>query len=109
MIRVEIPVGVSYDADPKAVEKILLGIAQNEPLVENFRAPAVRFVELGDNSINFLLQVWIDVQKTARKRIRSQLYYAIFDALQQAGIEIPYPQRDLHVRSNKTSNNLNAQ
>jgi len=109
MIRVEIPVGVSYDADPKAVEKILLEIAQNEPLVENFRAPAVRFVELGDNSINFLLQVWIDVQKTARKRIRSQLYYAIFDALQQAGIEIPYPQRDLHVRSNKTSNNLNVQ
>ena len=100
MIRVEIPVGVSYDADPKAVEKILLEIAQNEPLVENFRAPAVRFVELGDNSINFLLQVWIDVQKTARKRIRSQLYYAIFDALQQAGIEIPFPQRDLHVRSN---------
>ncbi len=100
MIRMEIPVGVSYDADPKVVEKILLEIAQNEPLVENFRAPAVRFSEFGDNSINFLLQVWIDVQKTARKRIRSQLYYAIFDALQQAGIEIPYPQRDLHVRSN---------
>ena len=108
MIRMEIPVGVSYDADPKEVERILLEIAQKEPLVETYREPAVRFAEFGDNSINFLLQVWIDVRKTARKRIRSQLYYAIFDALQQTGIEIPFPQRDLHVRSNVTSKDLNA-
>lgn len=99
MIRVEIPVGVSYDADPKAVANILLEIAQKEPLVTKFREPAVRFVEFGDNSINFLLQVWIDVRQTARKRLRSQLYFAIFNALQEAGIEIPYPQRDLHIRS----------
>ena len=108
MIRVEIPVGVSYNADPKEVERILLEIAQKEPLVEKYREPAVRFAEFGDNSINFLLQVWIDVRKTARKRLRSQLYFAIFDALQQTGIEIPFPQRDLHIRSNETSNDLKA-
>jgi len=100
MIRIRIPVGVSYDADPKAVEKILLSVAKNEPLVENFREPDVRFVEFGDNSINFELMIWINVQKTPRKRVCSQLYFAIFDELGKAGIEIPFPQRDLHIRSN---------
>ena len=59
-------------------------------------------------AIPILLQVWIDVRKTARKRLRSQLYFAIFDALKAAGIEIPFPQRDLHIRSNLTSKDLNA-
>jgi small-conductance mechanosensitive channel len=56
-------------------------------------------VEYGDNSINFELLFWIDVRNTARRRVRSALYFAIFEALKAAGIEIPFPQRDLHIRS----------
>ena len=98
-IRMELVVGASYDADPREVEKILLEVAVAEPLVSDYRAPAVRFVEYGDNSINFELLFWIDVRKTARRRVRSDLYFAIFEAFKQAGIEIPFPQRDLHIRS----------
>jgi len=94
-----VPVGVSYDADPKEVEKILLDIAEKEPMIERHEKPAVRFIEFGDSSLNFELLVWIDVQKTARKKIRSRLNFAIFEALQNAGIEIPFPQRDIHIRT----------
>jgi small-conductance mechanosensitive channel len=98
-IRMELPMGVSYDADPRQVEQILLGAAQKEPMVVDYRQPAVRFTEYGDNSINFELLFWIDVRRTPRRRVRSALYFKIFDELKQAGIEIPFPQRDLHLRN----------
>ena len=99
LIRIELPVGVSYSADPRQVEKILLAAAENEPLVERTHVPAVRFVAYADNSINFQLLVWIDVRKTPRRRIRSNLYFVIFEEFAKAGIEIPFPQRDVHIRS----------
>jgi len=98
-IRMDLAVGVSYNADPREVEKILVDVAVNEPLVSDFRAPSVRFVGYGDNSINFDVLFWIDVRQTARRLVRSNLYFAAFEALKTAGIEIPFPQRDLHIRS----------
>ncbi len=98
MIRLDLDVGVSYDADPRQVEEILVDAAKKEPLVARYRRPEVRFVAYGDNSINFQLLFWIDVRTTARRRVRSALYFTIFDALKAAGIEIPFPQRDLHIR-----------
>ncbi|MFC1580202.1 mechanosensitive ion channel family protein [Thermodesulfobacteriota bacterium] len=99
MIRIELPVGVSYGADPREVEKILLEIATKEPLVAKYRRPAVRFVEYGDSSINFELLIWMNVRDVPRRRVRSALYFSIFEAFREAGIEIPFPQRDIHVRS----------
>lgn len=98
-IRIDLAVGVSYNADPREVEKILKDVAVGEPLVSDFRAPSIRFVGYGDNSINFDVLFWIDVRQTARRLVRSNLYFAAFEALQAAGIEIPFPQRDLHIRS----------
>lgn len=99
MIRISIPVGVSYDADPHRVRDILLRCARNEPLAGQFKTPEVQFASYGESSIDFELLVWIDARKVAPKRIRSNLYFAIFAALKEAGIEIPFPQRDLHLRS----------
>ncbi|MBN2033250.1 MAG: mechanosensitive ion channel [Deltaproteobacteria bacterium] len=99
LIRIEIPVGVSYNADPLHVEQIMLKVAEKEPLVSNNEEPQVRFVEYGDSSINFELLVWIDVRTVPRRKVRSALYFAIFDEFKKAGIEIPFPQRDVHVRS----------
>ena len=99
MIRIDLPVGVSYSADPQTVKKILLEVAEKEPLVAKFKKPAVRFVEYGDSSINFELLIWIDVRKTPRRAVRSALYFDIFEEFRKAGIEIPFPQRDIHIRS----------
>ncbi len=99
LIRIRVPVGVSYAASPEQVKEILLNVASNESLVSKTKPPQVYFVEFGDSSINFELLVWIDVRTTALNRIHSALYFAIFAALAEAGIEIPFPQRDLHIRS----------
>ena len=99
MIRIELPVGVSYGTDPREVEGILLEIAEKEPLVSKHEKPAVRFVEYGDSSINFELLIWINVRDVPRRRVRSELYFSIFEAFKREGIEIPFPQRDIHVRS----------
>lgn len=99
LIRIELTVGVSYKADPRKVEKILLAAAENEPLVDKTHNPTVRFVEYADNSINFELLVWINVRQTPRRMVRSNLYFVIFEELAKAGIEIPFPQRDIHIRS----------
>ena len=99
MIRIELPVGVSYGADPREVEKILLEIAEKEPLVSKHKKSVVRFVEYADSSINFELLIWINVRDVPRRRVRSELYFSIFEAFKKAGIEIPFPQRDIHVRS----------
>ena len=99
LIRIELPVGVTYGADPHQVEKILLAAAENEPLVDKTHKPVVRFVEYADSSINFELLIWIDVRSVPRRRVRSDLYFVIFEELAKAGIEIPFPQRDVHIRS----------
>lgn len=98
-IRVHIPVGVSYSAKPQQVMEVLLDVAEKNPNVEKGLRPRVWFVEFGDSSINFELLVWIDVRRISEREVRSQLYYEIFEALGTAGIEIPFPQRDLHIRS----------
>lgn len=98
-IRVHIPVGVSYSASPEKVVQILLSVAERNPNVNKHLRPKVWFVEYGDSSINFELLAWIDVRQISEREVRSELYFEIFDALAEAGIEIPFPQRDLHIRS----------
>lgn len=99
LVRIAVPVGVSYSADPRKVEQILLAAAESEPSVSNEKPPVVRFVEFGDSSLNFQLLVWINVRTTPRRLVRSALYFTIFEELAKAGIEIPFPQRDIHIRS----------
>ncbi len=99
MIRIELSVGASYSSDPREVEKILLEVAQKESMVAKYKEPTVRFVEYADSSINFELLIWIDVRQTARRRVRSALYFAIFEEFSKAGIEIPFPQRDIRILS----------
>ena len=68
-------------------------------MVSTHKKPVVRFVEYGDSALNFVLLIWIDVRAVARRKVRSALYFAVFDAFAKAGIEIPFPQRDIHIRS----------
>jgi small-conductance mechanosensitive channel len=100
-IRLELPLGVSYDDDPRQVQQILLEAAEQEAMVVDYRQPAVRFTEYADSSINFVLLFWIDVRKTARRRVKSALYFNIFDQFKNAGIEIPFPQRDVNLRNDR--------
>ncbi len=97
-VRVHVAVGVAYDADPREVEKALLEAAQQHPDVLPEPAPSVYFTDFGDNSLNFDLLVW-SVNAFEIAKLSSDLRYNIWDALTSRKIEIPFPQRDIHIRS----------
>jgi len=99
MIRIHIPVRVSFDSDPSRVSRVLVEAAEKHPEVQIFRPPEVSFVGYGDNSLLFELLVWIDIRDIAEWRIRSRLYFGIFKAFRREGIDVPLPQRDLHLRT----------
>lgn len=100
-VRLHIPVGVTYKADPKEVERVLLDAASRHEDVLKLPEPQVWFTGFGDNSINFSLLVYFDCNVIIPDQLKGQIYFHIWDALADANIEIPYPQRDLHLRSVK--------
>lgn len=94
--RLEIKIGVSYESDVLAVKEILLRCAGNHPLVMQTPQPVVLFREFGDNSLNFELRCIVkDVNQ--RLSVQSALMFAIFQEFKQAGVEIPFPQRVVHL------------
>lgn len=97
-VRLGIPVGVAYGSDVKRVRDSLLAVAQKHQLVLRRPPPEVRFQNFGDSSLNFELMVWT-AQPHLGPRIHSDLNYAIDAEFRRKGIEIPFPQRDLHIRS----------
>ncbi len=99
LIREHVPVGVAYGADPEHVRSILLRVAAATPGVEATPPPAVWFTGFGDNSLDFEILVWVNVRAVAKHQLRSDLYFSMFQAFREAGVEIPFPQRDLHLRS----------
>lgn len=99
-VRFNIPVGVSYKSDPETVKKILLEVAESNGGVLKNPAPDVLLDEYGDSSINFNLRVWTSDYITQPFVLKSQLYYSAFKKFKENGIEIPFPQRDVHVKNN---------
>ncbi len=98
-VRFPVPVGVSYNADPELVRRVLLEVADKEPGVLKEPKPDVLLEEFGESSLNFVLRVWTREFTTTPGVLRSRLNFAISKALKTHGIEIPFPQRDLHLRS----------
>lgn len=103
---VNVAVGVSYAADPNEVRDLLLDIASRQEGVIEEPAPLVRFIQYGASSIDFELHVWIR-DPWGVPATRSALLFEIWYALKERGIEIPFPQRDLHLRSGELSVRLN--
>jgi small-conductance mechanosensitive channel len=103
ILRVRIPFGVAYGSDKELVKQAALEAAAEVQYTLTHmkgREPDVWLVEYGDNSLNFLLLVWVNRQGAKRPtRTRSAYLWALETKLSEYGIEIPFPQRDLHLRS----------
>ncbi|MBX3024121.1 mechanosensitive ion channel [bacterium] len=96
MRRMEVTVGVAYGSDPDQVLALLRGVAVNHPRVLEHPAPVALFTGFGDSALNFVLQCWTDtLDKLATTR--SELAVQINAALRGAGIDIPFPQRDMRL------------
>ena len=96
--RIRLPVGVAYHSDPMRVKQVLLSAGQQQDDVLSTPSPQVFFLGFGDNALQFELLVWI-TQPHRQLVIKSDLYFAIEASLRQHGIEVPFPQRDLHLRT----------
>jgi len=97
-VRFRVPIGVAYGSDLEKVRNALLEVARENSHVLPQPAPTVFLEAFGESSINLELVVWSKEMSYRPRRFRSDLNFAIVQKLRESGIEIPYPQRDLHFR-----------
>jgi len=96
--RLDVNVGVAYGTDPKRVLELLAEVARSTEGVAAQPDPTVIFVGFGASSLDFAIRAWTN-DFGDWVRIRSDMTVRVHDALVKAGIEIPFPQQDVHVRS----------
>ena len=100
--RIIVPIGVAYGIDPERVLELLLSVARGHQNIAAEPEPQALFTAHGESSLDFELRVWTE-ELNDWVRIRSDLSVAVNRALTEADIEIPFPQRDLHLRSSDVS------
>ncbi len=106
--RVTISVGVSYGSDVELVKRVLIEVAHAHPEVikdpspqmENVTAPFVRFTDFGESSLDFQLFAWIP-DSFQRFDVASDLHFMIWQKFKEHGIQVPFPQRDVHFYQEK--------
>jgi small-conductance mechanosensitive channel len=98
-VRFRVPFGVAYGTDLPKLRKLMLEVADEHPKALKDPQPELFFVSFGDSSLNFEIAVWSSESTLSPRRFHSDLYFAIEKKLRESGIEIPYPQQDLHVRT----------
>ncbi len=96
--RVEIPVGIAYGTDPEVVIQLLVAAADSVAGVMHDPKPRAFFLGFGDSALNFELRFWSATQE-GWFELKSEVAIRVSSALRDAGIEVPFPQRDLHLRS----------
>jgi small-conductance mechanosensitive channel len=98
-VRFRIPVTVAFNVDIRKVEEALLAAAKNVPEVLDSPAAGVRFMEFGENGLEFELRAWTTTLVHRRGKFTSEINYAIYDKFKEYEIGVPNPQRDIHIRS----------
>ncbi|MGD2168134.1 MAG: mechanosensitive ion channel [Gammaproteobacteria bacterium] len=101
--RLKIDFGVHYRSDVHEVIRVSLEAAAETPRVLDDPRPKCLLLEFGDSSVNFQLRVWIADAHNGVQNVKSAVMLAIWDKFQEHGIEIPYPQRDVHIKSTDQS------
>jgi small-conductance mechanosensitive channel len=96
--RFQVDVGVKYGTDPQRVIDLLLSVANQNPRILGYPEPQALFTGFGDSSLNFSLRAWSATFEDSII-LKSNLGVAVNAALKAEGMEIPFPQRDLHIQS----------
>jgi potassium efflux system protein len=96
--RLVVPVGVAYGSDPAQVRELLMKVAMDHPLVMDDPEPNVTFDLFGDSALNFTLRCYLATLDD-RLKVTHELHEMIYRRLHEAGVTIPFPQRDIHIHS----------
>ena len=97
-VRVHIPIGVSYKADIKLAQELMVEAANDCPRVLNSPKPNIWLKEFGESSVNFDLLVWIKDPEGGVGNVRSDILNRVWWKFKENEVEIPFPQRDIHVK-----------
>ncbi len=98
--RLDIRVGVAYGTKPSKVVELMQKVAENHPKVDKKPPPTAYFIGFGNSSLDFRLLAWTDID--SRLQVESELNMEIQEILEKEGIEVPFPQLDLHIRSDQS-------
>ena len=107
-VRMQVPVGVSYESDMDLVEELMLEAARSCDRILKAPPPTVWMNEYGDNSVNFTIHCWISDPEDGVGNVRSAVLKKLWWLFKENGVEIPFPQRDLHIRSSDQLDRLLA-
>lgn len=99
LVRLKAPIGISYDSDVRLAMKLCTEAAEMNPRVLLDPEPRVQLIGFGDSSVNLEMRIWIDDPQQGRTNILSEVLLNVWDKFHEHGIKIPFPQRDLHVKS----------
>jgi len=99
LLRLKRGVGIHYDSDVKKAMALCYEAAAETPRILKEPATTVLIVEFGDSSVNLEIRFWINDPMNGRAGVASDLYLRIWDKFHEHGIQIPFPQRDLHLKS----------
>ena len=98
-VRLKLPVGISYNSDVRQAMELAVEVAAGIGRVLADPAPVCRLIAFGDSSVNLELRVWISDPQGGVANVQSDILVGVWDAFKENGIEFPYPQQDLHLRS----------
>jgi len=98
-VRMRLPFGIAYGSNVEKMKEVVSAMAATHSKVLDNPAPTLFFTGFGDSSLNFELVVWTAEMTFTPRRFHSELYFGLEKTLRENQIEIPFPQRDLHVRS----------
>lgn len=104
MVRTVLYIGIHYQADPHKAQKVIEEAVTMIPAVSLTPRPQVWMHEFGASSVDFRVQYHMDVKLFSRLEVKSQVMFAIWDALKEADIGIPYPQQDVYIKELPTAN-----
>lgn len=99
LVRLDVDFGVSYDSNPHEVSKLAIAAASDIPRVLKNKAPVCWMTAFGASSLDFRLRFWIADPQMGLTNIRGQVLIALWDAFQEAGISIPYPHREIIMKT----------
>lgn len=97
--RIDIDIGVAYGTDLDKVSELITEAANEHPRCSKHTAPECFLVDFGDSSVKFTLFFWVDDIIEGRKRPKSDVLFSIWRKLKENNIEIPFPQRDVHIKN----------
>ena len=99
LVRLDVHFGVSYDSNPHTVSELAIDAAKGVERVSPVKSPVCWMTEFGDSSLNFVVRFWITDPQNGLTNIRGQVLLALWDAFHDNGIAIPFPHREIIMRT----------